>query len=94
MSKPKRKLRIKNFENYQDVSNVKNWIKLYTKLLDDAEFHRLDDNVKFQFIALLLLASRTNNQFPNDPELLSELLGLEQKVNVKRLLNLNYLEFV
>lgn len=60
---------VKNFERFQHYKDrAPPWIKLYNELLDDYEFGCLPDASKMHLIAIWLLASRSENKIPFDPE--------------------------
>jgi hypothetical protein len=60
-------LKVKNWEQYQHYKQRNPpWIKLYHSLLDDYNYSCLPDASKLLYVSILLLASRTNNQIPND----------------------------
>lgn len=60
---------VKNFERFQHYKDRNPpWIKLYNELLDDYDFGALPDASKMHLIAIWLLASRSNNKIPYDPE--------------------------
>ena len=60
--------RVHDFEKYQHYKKrTPPWVKLYGSLLDDYSFAGLPDHSKWFAVALLILASRTDNQIPNDP---------------------------
>ena len=63
-------LRVKNFETFQHYKNKHgkpHWIKLYTGLLEDDEFHELPTTAQRHLIMIWLLASRTGNKLRYDP---------------------------
>jgi hypothetical protein len=62
------------------------WIKLYSNLLDDPDFERLEDNVKFQYIGLLLLArksDRIDHSLPRDSAYLQRKLALTSPLDLE-----------
>jgi hypothetical protein len=73
-------LRIRNFEKYQDRMKTKNapWIKLYTKLLCDIDFLKLDVEARYLYVGLLILAAETGNSTVNDPAYLCHRLAIER----------------
>ena len=81
-------IRVVNWEHYQHYKNRNPpWIKLYTRLIDgdSREFGRLKDEEKWQFLAILMLASRQQNAIPFDLDWISERLRLRSKLNLKAL---------
>lgn len=64
-------LRVKkweDFQHYRDRDPV--WIKLYGRLLDDADFLALPEAAQGQLVKLWLVASRCRNQIRDDPTFL------------------------
>jgi len=59
------------------------WIKLYASLFTDYEFSKLSDAQKFHLVALWSLASRLENQLPNDPVWLSKQIGAHEVIDVE-----------
>ncbi len=78
-----RHLSIKNFDKFQHYKHRNPpWIKLHLELLDDADFLRLPDATKWQYVGLLLLASRHENQIFNDEIYIKNRLGLTGKLDL------------
>ena len=72
-----RYFQIKNFERFQHYKDRKPpWVKLYRDLWLDRDFFRLQLASKLLFIGLTTLASLTDNHIPDDPEWISQQLGL------------------
>lgn len=62
-------IQIKNWEQFQHYKHRDPpWIKLYHSLLDDYEYGCLQDASKLLLMSLYMLASRTNNNIPADPD--------------------------
>lgn len=81
-------IRVVNWHHYQHYKDRNPpWIKLYTRLIDgdSREFGRLKDEEKWQFLAILMLASRQQNAIPYDVDWISERLRLRSKLNLKAL---------
>lgn len=82
MAKP-RYLSIKNFEKFQHYKHRNPpWIRLHVELLDDADFLKLPDATKWQYVGMLLLASRHENRIFNDESYIRNRLGLMTKLDV------------
>jgi hypothetical protein len=67
MRAPTTVLRVRNwdaFQHYKDRDPT--WIKVYGRLLDDAEFLGLPEAAQAQLVKLWLLASRSKNQIRDD----------------------------
>lgn len=70
------------------------WIKLYNHLLDDFEFSCLPDASKAHLLSIWLLASRTNNRIPNNPQWISNKINATDKVNISLLVNSGFLSVI
>lgn len=61
-------LRIVNLDRYQHYSKRNPpWVKLHQGVLESYEFGMMKDAHKYHALALVLLASRLDNQIPDDP---------------------------
>lgn len=70
------------------------WVKLYTRSIDHTEdFRGCSDTAKLTFYALLAAAPKSKNIFPNDPEYLAGMLGIES-IELDELLEGEFLEVV
>lgn len=69
------------------------WIKLHNSLLDDYQFSRLTDPQRFHLLAIMMLASRTENYLPDDAGWLKTKLGASTKVNILPLIDSGFLEY-
>jgi len=77
---------VKNFEKFQHYKDRSPpWIKLYNELLDDYEFGLLPDASKMHLIAIWLLASRSENKIPYDPEWVARRINATEPVNLQLL---------
>lgn len=88
-------LRVRNFDklqHYKERAPV--WIKLYVSILDDYHFQQLTDAERFHAIGLMLLASRLNNKLPNDAAWLQKKIGATEPIDLQRLIDCEFLEFV
>ncbi len=78
-------LRIRNWEHYQNADIFKKakgkppWVKLYTAMLDDHELLALDPVTQLLFDRLLLLAAKTANAIPSDPEWIANRVGIKRE---------------
>jgi hypothetical protein len=62
-------LRVRNWERFQHYTNRRPpWVKYHVELLDDYELLQLTLETQLVFDRLLLLAARTDNNIPHDPE--------------------------
>jgi hypothetical protein len=78
--------RIKGWTKFQHYQSGKNagkrppWIKLYTELLDDIEFNKLDDKAAKTLILLWALASEYDGELPSIPEIAFRLRRSEKEI--------------
>lgn len=85
-------LKVKNWELYQHYTDRNPpWIKLHNSLLDDFDFMRLDDELKWQLIAIWLLASRTNNKIAYDETWIGMKIGIHTKPKIELFISLGFL---
>jgi ribosomal protein L12E/L44/L45/RPP1/RPP2 len=74
---------VKNYEQFQHYKDRSPpWIKFYNSVLDDYEFTRLPDASRSHLVAIWLLASRTNNRIPYDPEWVRMAIKATTKVDL------------
>jgi hypothetical protein len=81
-------IRVVNWHQYQHYKDRNPpWIKLYTRLIDgdSREFLKLKDEIKWQFCAILMLASRQQNAIVLDEDWISTRLRLNKPLNLKAL---------
>jgi hypothetical protein len=77
---------VKNFDEFQHYRDRSPpWIKLYNRLLDDYEFGLLRDASKFHLVAIWLLASRSENKIPYDPEWVARRINASGAVDLLEL---------
>lgn len=70
-------LSVRNWEKFQGYKRRgPPWIKLHVGLLENYEFYELPERLGLVVILLWLLASRTDNQFPDDADWLSQAIHL------------------
>jgi len=78
--------RIKNWDQFQHYKSGKNaskrpeWIRLYTRLLDDIEFHELSGDDAKVLVMLWALASEQDGELPDTKTIAFRLRLPEQKV--------------
>lgn len=87
------RLRVKDwdrFQHYKDRSPP--WIKLYNDLLENYEFACLPDASKAHLVAIWLLASRTSNSLPADPQWIASKIGATEPVSLDALITAGFLE--
>jgi hypothetical protein len=71
-------LAVRNWKQFQHYGNGRNmiWVKLYTSLLDDEDFHELPIETQLLWDRLLLLAARKRNAIGSDPEAILKATGM------------------
>ena len=70
------------------------WIKLHNSLLDDYNFSCLQDASKAHLIAIMMLASRTNNELPVDADWLQRQINATSTVDIVPLIDSGFLEYI
>ncbi len=81
-----------NFERFQHYKDRNPpWIKLHAALLDDYEFGRLQDASKMHLVGIWILASKTDNHVPADPEWITKRIGARTKVDLEVLISAGFL---
>ena len=78
------------FQHYKDRNPP--WIKLHNSLLDNYEFECLQDASKSHLLCIWMLASRTDNRMPLDPEWIKRKIGASSKVDLEILLEYGFIE--
>lgn len=84
--------RVKDFEklqHYKDRSPP--WIKLYNEILDDYKFGSLPDASKMHLIAIMLLASRSENKLPLDSDWLAKRINATEPVDLNILIRSGFI---
>lgn len=83
---------VKNLERFQHYKDRRPpWIKLYQDVLEDYEFTRLPDASKMHLLAIWLLASRTENKVPYDPQWIATAIHATERVNLDALLSAGFI---
>jgi hypothetical protein len=71
--------RVKNWDHYQHYRHRNPpWVKLYTCLLDDYEYTQMPVCTRLLVLEILMLAGKTGNKIPNNPEWLKTHLHLPE----------------
>ena len=85
---------VKNFERFQHYKDRSPpWIKLYNELLDDYDFCLLPDASKMHLVAIWLLASRSDNEIPLDPQWIARKISATSPVDLTLLKNAGFIEY-
>lgn len=84
--------------NWETLQHYKDrnppWIKLHNSLLDDYNFSCLQDASKMHLIAIMMLASRTNNKLPTDAAWLKHQISATSEVDIIPLVEAGFLELI
>lgn len=86
-------LAVKNFAQFQHYKDRRPpWIKLYQEVLDDYAFTQLPDAARGQLMMIWLIASRTDNKIPNDPQWIARAIQASGPLEMDALLEAGFLE--
>jgi len=89
-----RYLSVKNLETYQHYKDRDpKWIKLYYSILDDEAFIFMDETLRCRYMTCLILASRSNNKIPADPQYLKKVMRLDKAPNLQPLIDIGFLVY-
>ena len=89
-----RYLMVKNLATYQHYKDRDpKWIKLYYSILDDEAFIFLDETLRCRYMTCLILASRSNNRIPADPQYLKKVMRLDKVPNLQPLIDNGFLVY-
>jgi len=84
--------RVKNFEKFQHYKDRNPpWIKLYNDVLDDYAYASLPDASKYHLSAIWLLASRSNNSLPFDPQWIANRINAKSPVDLEILVQAGFI---
>jgi len=85
-------IRVANWDAMQHYKDrTPPWIRLYNVLLDEYEYSCLQDASKSHLIGIMMLASRTENKIPADPEWISNKISATEPVNLEELINSGFI---
>jgi len=88
-------IRIKNWETFQHYKDRHPpWIKLHNELLSSRTWVSMDDAGRVLAIAIMLLASRTDNSIPCDEDYLMRVAYLHKRPNIKPLVECGFIEII
>ena len=91
---------MKHFEirNWSQLQHYKErtapWIKLYRELIDSQMWIMSSDASKLLAICLMMLALRTDNKIPANPEYIKRYAHLEVTPDFSELLNYGFIEYI
>ena len=87
--------RLVNLGKYQHYKHRNPpWIKLHASTLEDYDFGRLQDASKMHLCAIWLLASRTGNKIPWDPEWVAKRINATAEVDLASLQDAGFIELI
>lgn len=86
-------LRVKNWHEFQHYGKRNPpWIKLHNEILHSRTWVTLDDASKALVIAIMLLASRFNNEIPADPAYIQRVAYLQTLPDLEKLFAADFIE--
>ena len=71
------------YQHYKDRHII--WIKLYVDTLQDYKFQQLEDDERWVFVGLILLAVKNDNKVPYDIHFITDNICFRKKNNLKRI---------
>lgn len=87
--------RVRNWDKFQHYKNRNPpWIKLHTSLLEDYEFASLQDASKLLAICIWMLAARSDNKIPADPDWIRNKCNLKSKPDLAPLFDGGFIEWI
>lgn len=90
-----RHFRVRNWGKFQHYKNRNPpWIKLHTSLLEDYEFASLQDASKLLAICIWMLAARSDNKIPADPDWIRSKCNLKSKPDLAPLFDGGFIEWI
>lgn len=88
-------LRIKEWDSFQHYKDRNPpWIKLHNELLHSRTWVSLDDASKALAVAIMLLASRTENKIPADPGYIKRVAYLDTMPDLQKLVAVDFIEII
>lgn len=79
------------FQHYKDRNPP--WIKLHSQLLENYDFTCLPDCSKSHLLGIWMLASRTDNKVPANPQWIGNKLGATEPVDLDLLIKRGFLKY-
>lgn len=87
--------RVRNWDKFQHYKNRNPpWIKLHTSLLENYEFGCLQDASKLLAMCIWLLAARSDNKMPADPDWIRSKCNLKTKPDLAPLFDGGFIEWI
>ena len=85
-------LSVKNWDEFQQYKDRDpKWIKLHRDILNNYEFDQLTETQQNHLIKIWLLASKLDNNIPNDTIWIGRQIGAKSKVDTKQLVTSGFL---
>lgn len=92
MSRAKGYLKVRNLSKYQHYKDRNPpWVKLHQELLEDYDFASMRDCTKYHAVAIILLASRTDNHIPADSRWIAGKISATDDVDLPSLQTAEFL---
>jgi hypothetical protein len=86
---------VRNWSKFQHYKNRNPpWIKLHTGLLENYEFASLQDASKLLAMCIWLLAARSDNKMPADPDWIKSKCNLKTKPDLGPLFDGGFIEWI
>ena len=79
------------FQHYKDRNPP--WIKLHNQLLENYDFTCLPDSAKSHLFGIWLIASRTDNNIPANPNWIAQKIGATEPVNIDVLIKAGFIMY-
>lgn len=88
-------IRVRGWDKYQHYKDRNPpWIKLHQELLTSLTWTLADDASRVLMVAIMLLASRTENKVPANPDYLKRVAYLHQAPDLSQLVHLEFIEII
>lgn len=90
-----RHFQVRNWSKFQHYKNRNPpWIKLHTELLENYEFASLQDASKLLAMCIWMLAARSDNKIPADPDWIKSKCNLKSKPDLSPLFDAGFIEWI
>jgi len=86
--------RIRKWDEYQTYRKDRGtppWIKVYRRLLNDAEWVQLTDAEKGQLVSIWMLAADKHGEIPDDPKLIQKICHLDSPPDMAKFHKLQFI---
>jgi hypothetical protein len=86
-------LEVKNFDQFQHYKQRNPpWIKLHAAMMDDYDFAQLPEVARFHLMGIWVLASKTGNKIPADPEWIERRINAQSPVDLELLITAGFVK--